>query len=70
MLTRLHVLETPSPTLSWAGADMLDEAEREHISEIVEMTNGLVASRGSAAEVLGVPPSTLRYRVKKPGINS
>jgi transcriptional regulator with GAF, ATPase, and Fis domain len=45
-------------------------AEREHISEAVEMTNGLIAGTGGAAEVLGLPPSTLRNRMKKLGINS
>jgi hypothetical protein len=35
----------------------LAEADREHISEGVEMTNGLIAGKSRAAEVLGVPPS-------------
>jgi transcriptional regulator with GAF, ATPase, and Fis domain len=48
----------------------LAEAEREHISEVVEMTNGLIASKDGAAEALGVPPSTLRNRVKKLGVKS
>jgi formate hydrogenlyase transcriptional activator len=48
----------------------LAEAEKEHISEVVEMTNGLVGGKGGAAEVLGVPPSTLRNRMKKLGITS
>jgi transcriptional regulator with GAF, ATPase, and Fis domain len=48
----------------------LAEAEREYISEVVEMTNGLIAGKGGAAEVLGVPPSTLRNRMKKLGIRS
>ena len=43
----------------------LAQAEREHISEVVEMTNGLIAGKGGAAEVLGVPPSTLRNRMRK-----
>jgi len=43
----------------------LAEAERVHISEVVEMTNGLIAGKGGAAEVLGVPPSTLRNRMRK-----
>jgi formate hydrogenlyase transcriptional activator len=48
----------------------LVDAEREHISEVVEMTNGLIAGEGGAADVLGVPPSTLRSRMKKLGIKS
>ena len=43
----------------------LAQAEREHISEVVEMTNGLIAGKGGAAEALGVPPSTLRNRMRK-----
>ena len=48
----------------------LAEAERVHISEVVEMTNGLIAGKSGAAEVLGMPPSTLRYRMKKLGIGA
>ena len=48
----------------------LAEAEKEHISEVVQMTKGLVAGKGGAAEVLGVPQSTLRNRMKKLGIKS
>jgi transcriptional regulator with GAF, ATPase, and Fis domain len=50
-------------------ARTLAEAEKEHISEVVQMTNGLIAGKGGAAEVLGVPPSTLRNRMKKLGIS-
>jgi DNA-binding NtrC family response regulator len=46
----------------------LAETEREHISEVVEITNGLIAGKGGAAEILGLPPSTLRSRMKKLGI--
>jgi transcriptional regulator with GAF, ATPase, and Fis domain len=46
----------------------LAETEREHIADVMEMTNGLIAGRGGAAEVLGLPASTLRSRMKKLGI--
>jgi formate hydrogenlyase transcriptional activator len=46
------------------------DAQREHISQVVEMTDGLIAGEGGAAEILGVPPSTLRSRMKKLGIKS
>jgi formate hydrogenlyase transcriptional activator len=48
----------------------LVDAEREHISKVVKTTNGLIAGEGGAAELLGVPPSTLRSRMKKLGIKS
>jgi transcriptional regulator with GAF, ATPase, and Fis domain len=50
------------------GVFTMRDAEREHISQVVEMTDGLIAGEGGAAEVLGVPPSTLRSRMKKLGI--
>jgi formate hydrogenlyase transcriptional activator len=46
----------------------LAEAEIEHISEVVKMTNGLIASKRGAAEILGLTPSTLRSRMKRLGI--
>jgi transcriptional regulator with GAF, ATPase, and Fis domain len=46
----------------------LVDTETKHILEVVEMTDGLIAGEGGAAEVLGVPPSTLRSRMKKLGI--
>jgi formate hydrogenlyase transcriptional activator len=48
----------------------LAEAEREHILEAVEMADGLIDGQGGAAEALGVPPSTLRSRMKKLGIKT
>jgi formate hydrogenlyase transcriptional activator len=52
------------------GVFTMRDAEREHISQVVEMTDGLIAGEGGAAEVLGMPPSTLRSRMKKLGIKS
>ena len=64
--------EVASPGNSKPQSDLgrvrLADAEREHISKVVEMTNGLIAGEGGAAEILGVPESTLRNRMKKLGI--
>jgi formate hydrogenlyase transcriptional activator len=60
----------PNPQFGLGSVFRLVDVEREHISKIVEMTNGLIAGEGGAAEVLGVPPSTLRSRMKKLGIKS
>src|SRR5260370_403019 len=46
----------------------LAEAERGHISEVVEMTSGSIAGKGGAAEVLDTPPLTLRNRMMDLGI--
>jgi transcriptional regulator with GAF, ATPase, and Fis domain len=52
------------------GLRTLAEAERQHISEVLQMTKGVIAGRGGAAEILGLPASTLRNRMKKLGIKS
>jgi len=52
------------------GVFTMRDAEREHISQVVEMTDGLIAGEGGAAEVLGVPPSTLRSRMKRLSVKS
>ena len=69
----LRAHEAGSPDNSRPRSDTgrvctLAEAEREHISEVVKMTNGLIASKRGAAEILGLPPSTLRSRMKRLGI--
>ncbi len=60
--------ENSKPRSDTGRVCTLAEAEREHISEVVEMTNGLVAGKRGAAQVLGVPVSTLRSRMKRLGI--
>jgi formate hydrogenlyase transcriptional activator len=65
--------EAASPGNSKPQSDLgreftLADAERQHILEVVGMTNGLIEGEGGAAEVLGAPPSTLRNRMKKLGI--
>jgi formate hydrogenlyase transcriptional activator len=46
----------------------LQEMERQHIQEVLRYTGGLIAGKAGAAEVLGLPPSTLRSRMKKLGL--
>jgi transcriptional regulator with GAF, ATPase, and Fis domain len=45
-----------------------DENEREHILEILRQCKGKITGEGGAAELLGIPPSTLNSRIKKLGI--
>ena len=42
--------------------------ERRHIAEILEQTRGVIGGKGGAAEILGLPTSTLRNRMKKLGL--
>ncbi|HVF41827.1 MAG TPA: sigma 54-interacting transcriptional regulator [Pyrinomonadaceae bacterium] len=55
-------------TVSPAGLLSLADAERAHIEEVLRHTKGVVGGRGGAAEILGLPISTLRGRMKKLGL--
>ena len=46
----------------------LDDAERDHILDVLERCRWKIKGEGNAAKVLGLPPSTLRLRMKKLGI--
>jgi two-component system, NtrC family, response regulator HydG len=46
----------------------LDEMERDYIEQVLKHTGGMIAGKGGAAEILGLPASTLRSRMKKLGI--
>ena len=46
----------------------LAEMERRHIASVLRQTSGMIAGKGGAAEILELPPSTLRSRMKKLGI--
>lgn len=47
----------------------IHENERDYIISILEKCNGRVWGHGGAADVLGVPPSTLKSKMKKLGIH-
>jgi two-component system, NtrC family, response regulator HydG len=46
----------------------LEEMERDHIAGVLRHTQGAIAGKGGAAEILNLPPSTLRDRIKKLGL--
>lgn len=57
------------PTVATAPAPVsLADAERAHIEEILRQTRGVIGGKGGAAELLGLPISTLRNRMKKLGL--
>jgi transcriptional regulator with GAF, ATPase, and Fis domain len=47
----------------------LDDVERDHIRDVLERCGWRVNGPGNAAEVLGLHPNTLRFRMKKLGIS-
>jgi formate hydrogenlyase transcriptional activator len=51
-----------------AGLLSLADAERAHIESVLRHTKGVVGGRGGAAEILDLPISTLRGRMKKLGL--
>ncbi|TWR24431.1 AAA family ATPase [Mucilaginibacter pallidiroseus] len=46
----------------------IDENEREHILNVLSYCAGRIAGKGNAADILGVPPTTLNSKMKRLGI--
>jgi DNA-binding NtrC family response regulator len=59
---RGHTGGTPQPLTT------LHEVERAYIAEVLRHTGGRIAGAGGAADILGLPASTLRHRLKKLGL--
>jgi len=57
-----------SPEAESPAAITLEEAERDHIRKTLETTRWVVAGPGGAAARLGIPRSTLYFRMQKLGI--
>ena len=66
-LAELTVSANGNDGLGPAPVSMAD-AERAHIEEILRQTRGVIGGKGGAAELLGLPISTLRNRMKKLGL--
>jgi transcriptional regulator with GAF, ATPase, and Fis domain len=49
-------------------ARTLREVEREHLQAMLELSGGIIEGRNGAAAVLGLSPSTLRFRLRRLGI--
>lgn len=54
----------------WSRPVTLEQAERSHILDTLQETDGLIGGRNGAAARLGVPRTTLIYRMKRLGIPS
>ena len=71
ILSNSTTLDLHHPTLLESGSSEsleLEKVERQHIINILKRTNWRVKGKGGAAEILGLNPSTLRFRMKKLGI--
>jgi formate hydrogenlyase transcriptional activator len=72
ILTGSDVLELPPmPPITFAMKDPVTfrEAERRHLMEALEATKGVVSGASGAAARLGMPRTTLLYKLHKHGIS-
>jgi DNA-binding NtrC family response regulator len=51
-----------------AGVKTIIENERDHIMEVLDKCKGRISGPGGAAELLGIPATTLNSKIKKLGI--
>jgi formate hydrogenlyase transcriptional activator len=56
------------PAALTAKSSSLEDVERAHIEDVLRQTRGVIGGKGGAAEILGLPISTLRNRMKKLGL--
>jgi PAS domain S-box-containing protein len=67
-LAGVEWLRPSDPGPSPARLGTLEEVERAHIVAVLESTGWRVSGAGGAAELLGLRPTTLEYRMKKLGV--
>jgi transcriptional regulator with GAF, ATPase, and Fis domain len=63
-----HLLDVHSTSVAAPPPADLKELERRHILQTLTMTNWSIAGPDGAAVRLGIPPSTLRSRMKQFGM--
>lgn len=66
-LTELNHIKKRQPL---AGSRTLATAERDHILEVLNLTNGLIGGQQGAAARLGLPRTTLIHKMRKLGIET
>ena len=73
MIKQIHLPPLKSKSLAKVMSEeiklqTIDENEKEHIYQILKYCKGRISGLGAAAEILGVPPSTLNSKIKRLGI--
>ena len=61
---------TRQPAAPESASRTLADAEREHILEVLKQTDGLIGGSNGAASKLGLPRTTLVYKMRKLGIEA
>jgi transcriptional regulator with GAF, ATPase, and Fis domain len=68
--THTLTIEIPPAAPKPASAPVtMEEAERNHILGVLKRANWRIRGKNGAAEILGLPPTTLHSRMKKLGIS-
>jgi formate hydrogenlyase transcriptional activator len=62
-----NILESARPRGTVTSDNLLSlrDSERQHIIKALAKTRGMLGGEGGAAQLLGLPRSTLQYRIKK-----
>jgi transcriptional regulator with GAF, ATPase, and Fis domain len=73
MIKQIHLpapkqIAAANPSLGVLNLKTIDDNERDHILEILQYCNSRIGGKGGAAEILGVPPSTLNSKIKRLGL--
>ena len=66
----LQVSLPEDPAASKSEVSSLEQVESGHIMQVLEKTHWRIKGRGGAAELLGLKPSTLYFKMRKLGIPS
>lgn len=65
----LSITVPESPLTAATGLCTLEEMERQHMQQVLERTNWRIRGEGGAAEILGLPATTLHSRLTKLGLS-
>jgi DNA-binding NtrC family response regulator len=65
----LHSFETTEKNSEERGFLTRYEMEKKHIEKALAKCGGVIGGKEGAARLLGIPRSTLQYRIKKLGID-
>jgi transcriptional regulator with GAF, ATPase, and Fis domain len=68
-LKNIRTNDTPTSNEGYFADDLsLDDVTRQHVRKVLNKVGGKIDGPGGAAEILQLNPSTLRFRMKKLGI--
>ncbi|MEJ2726032.1 MAG: helix-turn-helix domain-containing protein, partial [Deltaproteobacteria bacterium] len=65
----LHSFEPDENILAEERFLTREEMEKTHIVKALKLTGGVIGGRQGAARLLGIPRTTLQYRIRKLGID-